>query len=66
MYRGRELVLSSTLDAANYNYIFEYGFRDDGTISFRLGATGAICPAPRRLRITHGRVEGGHPPRRSE
>lgn len=38
--RGQELVLWATLQVSNYAYIIEYGFRDDGTISFRLGATG--------------------------
>lgn len=42
--RGYELVLWGTLDAGNYNYIIEYGFRDDGTITFRLGATGPNLP----------------------
>jgi primary-amine oxidase len=42
--RGEELILWSTLDAANYNYIIQYGFRDDGTITFRLGATARNLP----------------------
>ncbi|HJQ36480.1 MAG TPA: hypothetical protein VKB93_05030 [Thermoanaerobaculia bacterium] len=44
VYRGEELVLWSTLDAANYNYIMQYIFRDDGTIGFRLGATARNLP----------------------
>ena len=44
VYRGEELVLWATLDAANYNYIMEYIFRDDGTIGFRLGATARNLP----------------------
>ena len=28
------------LNAANYRYIIEYGFQDDGTITFRVGSTG--------------------------
>lgn len=42
--RGYELVLWSTLDAANYNYIMMYHFRDDGSIGFRLGATARNLP----------------------
>ena len=38
--RGQELVLWSTLGAANYNYIVEYSFRGDGSIQCRLGSTG--------------------------
>jgi primary-amine oxidase len=39
--RGQELALWSVLAAANYNYIIEWRFRDDGVISSRIGATGA-------------------------
>ncbi len=42
--RGEELVLWGTVDAANYNYIIQYGFRDDGTMSFRIGATARNLP----------------------
>ena len=38
--RGEELVLFSVLAAANYNYIIEWTFRDDGTMAGRVGATG--------------------------
>jgi primary-amine oxidase len=38
--RGEVLILWGCLSAANYRYIMEYGFQDDGTISFRLGSTG--------------------------
>jgi primary-amine oxidase len=38
--RGQKLVLWSVLDAANYRYIIEYGFQDDGVVSFRVGSTG--------------------------
>jgi primary-amine oxidase len=38
--RGQTLLLWATLDAANYKYIIEYGFRDDGAVTLRLGATG--------------------------
>ncbi len=37
--RGYELVLWSTLDADNYNYMIAYHFRDDGSIGFRIAAT---------------------------
>jgi hypothetical protein len=42
--RGEELLLWSVIDAGNYEYIVQYGFRDDGTITFRLGATGYNSP----------------------
>lgn len=45
--RGQTLVLWGTIDAANYNYIVQYGFRDDGTIEFRLGATAENLPGRR-------------------
>jgi Cu2+-containing amine oxidase len=38
--RGQELVLWATVGATNYNYLVEYGFRCDGTITCRLGSTG--------------------------
>ncbi len=41
---GQELTLWATLDSANYNYIMRYGFRDDGTITLRLGATSRNLP----------------------
>jgi primary-amine oxidase len=44
VHRGQELVLWGTLDAANYNYLMQYGFQDDGTITFRLGATARNLP----------------------
>lgn len=45
--RGEELVLWATIDAANYNYIVHYAFRDDGSIGFRLGATAENLPGRR-------------------
>ena len=39
-----ELVLWATLDSANYNYVMSYGFRDDGTIALRIGATSRNLP----------------------
>ncbi len=38
--RGQKLVLWACLDAANYRYIIEYGFQDEGTVTFRVGSTG--------------------------
>jgi primary-amine oxidase len=38
--RGQTLVLWGVLDAANYRYVTEFGFQDDGTITCRVGATG--------------------------
>jgi hypothetical protein len=42
--RGQELVLWAALHAANYYYIIQYGFQDDGTVTFRAGATGHNLP----------------------
>ena len=42
--RGQELALWSVLAAANYNYIVEWTFRDDGVFGMRLGLTGIIWP----------------------
>jgi hypothetical protein len=38
--RYKEVVFWSVYDTGNYDYIVEYGFRNDGTITFRVGATG--------------------------
>lgn len=38
--RGQSLVLWACLDAANYRYIVEYGFQDDGVVTCRVGSTG--------------------------
>jgi primary-amine oxidase len=43
MRRGQELVLWSVMAAANYNYVVEWSFRDDGTVVARVGATGQIA-----------------------
>lgn len=42
--RGEELVLWGAINAANYRYVQEYTFRDDGTIIGRMGATGQNLP----------------------
>ena len=44
--RGQELVLWSVLDAGNYNYVIEWSFRDDGSISGRAGSTGPKLGGP--------------------
>ena len=44
VHRGQELLLWATMDAANYNYVIQYAFRDDGTIAFRLGASARNLP----------------------
>jgi Cu2+-containing amine oxidase len=38
--RGQELVLWGTISASNYNYLVEYDFRCDGTVTCKLGSTG--------------------------
>jgi len=43
--RGQELVLWGVSDAGNYDNIIEFGFRDDGSMSFRTGNTGFNSPA---------------------
>ncbi len=42
--RGEELLLWSVIDTGNYEYVVQYGFRDDGTITFRMGSTGYNSP----------------------
>jgi hypothetical protein len=42
--RGQSLVLWGALHAANYCYVVEYTFRDDGLLRFRLGSTGHNYP----------------------
>ena len=44
VYRGEEIVLWGALAAANYNYIIEWTFRDDGVIMGRVGATSHNWP----------------------
>jgi hypothetical protein len=51
--RGRELVLWGALQAGNYMYVMSYSFYDDGTIAFRLGATGQNLPGRRFEAHTH-------------
>ena len=42
--RGEELVLWAVLSGVNYSYVIQYAFRDNGTIAFRVGATGQNLP----------------------
>jgi hypothetical protein len=42
--RGEEMLLWGTYDAGNYEFVIQYGFRDDGTVTFRLGSTGYNSP----------------------
>jgi hypothetical protein len=42
--RGEELSLMSVLGAANYTYLVEWIFRDDGVFGMRLSMTGLIWP----------------------
>jgi Cu2+-containing amine oxidase len=58
--RGRELVLWSGLQAGNYMYLMQYGFQDDGTITFRVGATGQNLPGSRQephMHNAHWRID---------
>jgi Cu2+-containing amine oxidase len=43
--RGEEVVLWSALAAANYNYVMEWTFRDDGIVLGRVGATSHNLPS---------------------
>lgn len=43
--RGEELVLWSALSATNFNYVFEWTFRDDGVIKARIGIAGENAEA---------------------
>jgi hypothetical protein len=51
--RGRELLLWAGLQAGNYMYLMSYSFQDDGTVAFRLGATGQNLPGRRLEAHTH-------------
>ncbi|MFL6192852.1 MAG: hypothetical protein ACJ75H_01675 [Thermoanaerobaculia bacterium] len=42
--RGEELILWGVIAAANYNYLVEWTFRDDGMVIGRVGATGPNYP----------------------
>lgn len=51
--RGEELLLWSVLDAANYNYVIEWAFRDDGMLIGRVGATAVNLPSKPYETHTH-------------
>src|SRR5262245_27249790 len=53
VHRGEELVLCATVDAANYNYVIQYQFRDDGSIGFRVGATSRNLPGMEYIAHSH-------------
>ncbi len=58
--RGRELVLWGGLEAGNYMYLMSYAFHDDGTIAFRVGATGQNLPGQRyeaHVHSAHWRID---------
>lgn len=58
--RGKEMLLWSGLQAGNYMYIIQYGFQDDGTITFRVGATGQNLPGARKephMHNTYWRID---------
>jgi Cu2+-containing amine oxidase len=50
--RGQELALWGVYDAQNYDFIIDYRLRDDGSIGFRLGATGFNNPYVEPLSTT--------------
>jgi len=54
--RGEELVLWGAINAANYRYIQEYTFRDDGIIIGRMGATGQNLPGEELITHVHNAI----------
>ena len=44
VYRGEEVLLWAAIAAANYNYVVEWTFRDDGIVMGRVGATSHNLP----------------------
>lgn len=42
--RAEELLVWGVIDGGNYDNIIQYGFRDDGAMTFRLGNTGYNAP----------------------
>ncbi len=51
--RAYELVVWATLDAANYNYMIAYHFRDDGSIGMRIAATAVNLPGKELVAHAH-------------
>ena len=50
---GQEVIYFSVLDAANYQYITEWTFRDDGVIEARAGSTGPKFPGKEKVGHMH-------------
>lgn len=53
VHRGEALVLWAAIDAANYNYVMQYVFRDDGRLQFSVGATARNLPNREYRAHTH-------------
>jgi Copper amine oxidase, enzyme domain len=51
--RSEEFLVWGVADGGNYDNIIQYGFRDDGVMTFRLGATGYGSPDSQREVHTH-------------
>lgn len=51
--RGEALVLWGTIKAANYLYVAEFTFRDDGSIGCRMGSTGSNLTNGRMISHSH-------------
>jgi Cu2+-containing amine oxidase len=54
--RGEEVVLWGALDAANYNYVIEWTFRDDGVVLGRVGATAQNAASMPTTAHMHGPI----------
>ncbi|HVS81458.1 MAG TPA: hypothetical protein VHE60_06970 [Pyrinomonadaceae bacterium] len=54
--RGEEVVLWGAIDAANYNYVIEWTFRDDGVVMGRVGATAQNLPGIPFTAHMHGPI----------
>ncbi|HEX8170165.1 MAG TPA: hypothetical protein VF824_06475 [Thermoanaerobaculia bacterium] len=52
--RAKEVVIWAVYDTGNYDYVIQYGFRNDGRITFRLGASGYNSPANPNIASTAG------------
>jgi Cu2+-containing amine oxidase len=54
--RGEQVTLWSALDAANYNYVIEWTFRDDGVVIGQVGATAQNLPGAPFEAHMHGPI----------
>ena len=54
--RGEEVTLWGAIDAANYNYVIEWTFRDDGVVLARVGSTAQNFPGAELEGHTHGPI----------